>query len=969
MKRLFVAVALVLAAAFPSHAQVAGGNIYGSVTDESGAPLAGVRVTLVGPDATVHFTTGSQGQFRFLNLGPGSYKLTSALTGFTTVNRENVVIAVGSNVELTMSMKVAAVEETITVTAETPTIDTQKTGTSTNFSQDELSKIPNSRDPWALLRTVPGVVLDRVNVAGNESGQQSAYKGKGSLVSDGVWNLDGMNITDMAAVGSSPTYYDYDAFQEIQVTTGGNDIRQPTGGVGINFVTKRGTNAFHGNAHGFFTAGNGSKDFAWMESSNVPAELAARGVTPATADHNRQIGDYGADLGGPIVKDKLWFWGSYGKQDIRLNRQAGSVIDRTLLIDYHAKLNWQASSKDMVSFLWFNGDKQKFGRAPNNAQVEPDSARYNQADAYPDSGPHGLWKIEDNHVFSPSLFMTGKYAWYSTGFSLSPRGGLNGEAGISSRLGQTFGTTNFSNNVRPQHIANLDGSYFGGNHEVKFGVGFRYTKALSETIWPGDKAVAFDNSATDMRARLYREGRGENTTKYWSAYVGDTFTKNRLTLNVGVRYDRQGGSALPTTVGANGLFPNLVPGLTFAGYDAPFTWSDVSPRVGFAYALDDSRKTLVHISGARYASQLNTGAVGFMNPSSVAGWAEYRWNDLNGDHFVQANEVTITPTPLATGGGFNPLNPTAVTSANRIDANLKAPLTDEIIAGLDRELMPNLSVSVAYTYRRFTRFVWDPRIGITATDYSLTSTVTGTLPNGSAYSVPVYSPNPALVDAGGSGRFETNDPNYHQTFQGVELSVNKRLSNKWMMRLAAAYNDAKEYFDGTPQSILLPNSSQQLSGQITRLDTDPLTGGGQVAPRTGGSGSGDIFLNAKWTINANALYQLPWDLEVAANIFGKQGTPYPLFVNAAAGRDGNIRVLVEPAVDTLRFKDLWDLDLRLAKDVRAGNVSLKITADLFNVFNGNTELNRQRNLLSPAFNQLTSNLSPRILRLGVRFNF
>ena len=187
-----------------------------------------------------------------------------------------------------------------------------------------------------------------------------------------MWNLDGVNITDMAAIGASPTYFDYDAFQEIQISTSGNDIRQPTGGVGLNFVTKRGTNQYHGTLRSYFT----HEDLGW---SNVPDELASpapnylaagvRPVTPETANHNKQISDYGFDIGGPILKDRLWFWGSYGKQDIRLVRATPTtlpLIDKTLLKDYNMKVNWQASKSDMISVLWFNGAKEKFNRAPGN---------------------------------------------------------------------------------------------------------------------------------------------------------------------------------------------------------------------------------------------------------------------------------------------------------------------------------------------------------------------------------------------------------------------------------------------------------------------------------------------------------------------------------------------------------------------------------------------------------------------------
>jgi hypothetical protein len=971
MKRIVLSLVVFLAAALPLHAQLATGNVYGTVTDESGATLPGATVTVKGPGGTFTTISSSDGRFRVLNLDPGAYQLTTALAGLATVTR-NVVVATGTNVDIAIAMKIATVAETLTVTAETPVLDAKRTGTATVFTQDELSKIPNSRDPWALLRTVPGVVMDRVNIAGNESGQQSAYRAKGASGNDGVWSLDGVNVTDMAAIGASPTYFDYDAFQEIQISTSGNDIRQPTGGVGINFVTKRGTNDFHATVHGYFTNHN-------LGSSNVPAELQTAGVnglrvpvTADTANHNQQIADYGFDIGGPILKDKLWFWASWGKQDIRLVRSAGALIDKTILKDQTVKLNWQAGGSDMISGFWFLGDKQKFGRGtgPINCAgcVEAATATWNQSDAFPDSRPHGLWKIEDNHTFNPNFFTSVRFAYYGTGFQLFPAGGLDGEAGTSARLGQSFGTTRLSLNVRPQYIANADANYFLGNHEIKFGGGYRWTEALGETLWPGDQMLAEDISATNQRVRLYREGLGVNRTFYTSAYVGDTFTKNRLTLNLGLRFDHQTGRAVPTNIQGNGAFANVVPGISFPGYDAPFAWNDLSPRVGVTYALDKARKTLLRASYARYATQLDTSTVGFANPSGVAGWAEYPWSDLNGDHFAQPNEVTITPTPLATGGGFNPANPTAVTSSNVIDPNLKAPITNEGVFGIDRELLPNLAVSATYTYRKFTRFVAFPRVGMSAADYAPGAVLTGSLPDGTSYSVPTFIPNAAKVAAGGNGRFQTNTSDYYQTFNGIEFSATKRLANKWMARIAAAWNNHQEYYTGTPVVTDFQNFAVS-AGNPTRLDTDPLLSGGQVAPRSAGSGNGDIFISAKWALNANALFQLPWDLDIAANVYGKQGTPYPLFVNAALGQDGTQRVLVTPSVDYLRFKDLWDLDLRLQKNLKFGRGNAVISLDLFNVFNSNTELNRQRNLKAANFQLLTDNLSPRIRRIGMRLGF
>src|SRR5262245_29875480 len=307
MKRIIgLALALALCAVPGLWAQGAStGNIYGNVTDASGAILPGASISLTSDRTGARSTTsGTGGDFRFLNLDPGTYKLAVALAGFATVNRD-VIVTTGQNVNLTFAMKISQVEETVTVTAETPVVDTKRVGTATTLSKEELAQVPQSRDPWAVLKTVPGVIVDRVNVDGNESGQQSGFVSKGSLASDTTWNLDGITITDYNSNGASSSYYDFDAFDEINVSTGGTDLKIPTGGIGINFVTKRGTNAFHGSVRGFLANHK-------LQSNNLPDEVTGQ----SEANHTDQIFDWGADLGGPIVKDKLWFWGSYGKNDI-----------------------------------------------------------------------------------------------------------------------------------------------------------------------------------------------------------------------------------------------------------------------------------------------------------------------------------------------------------------------------------------------------------------------------------------------------------------------------------------------------------------------------------------------------------------------------------------------------------------------------------------------------------------------------
>ena len=238
-------------------------------------------------------------------------------------------MATGSSVPLKIALSIAGVSTQVQVTGEAPVVDTKKMTTSTNVSVEELQSIPSSRDPWVVLQTVPGVIVDRVNVGGAESGQQSNYQAKGAAGSDNTWNIDGIAVTDMAATGSTPTYYDFDMFQEMQVTTGGADVMSVTPGVQLNMVLKSGTNTPHGSTRIYFE----NED---LQSNNMPADLAASiGGTSGKGNRMHQYKDYGFELGGPILKDRLWAWGAAGKTHVDLitldrrarpHRAAGHVV-------------------------------------------------------------------------------------------------------------------------------------------------------------------------------------------------------------------------------------------------------------------------------------------------------------------------------------------------------------------------------------------------------------------------------------------------------------------------------------------------------------------------------------------------------------------------------------------------------------------------------------------------------------------
>ncbi|PYQ03934.1 MAG: hypothetical protein DMF82_11965 [Acidobacteria bacterium] len=971
MKRLIgLALALTLGFAPGLWAQASTGNIYGTVTDASAAPIPGATVALSGASTGGRTTqTGANGEFRFLNIDPGTYKLTVTMTGFATVNRE-VVVTTGQNVNLTFGLKVATHAEEVTVTAETPVVDTKRVGTATTLTKEELAETPQSRDPWAVLKTVPGVLVDRVNVAGNESGQQSGFVSKGSLPSDTQWNLDGVVITDVNSNGASSSYYDFDAFEEINVTTGGGDLKVATGGIGINFVTKRGTNAFHGSLRGFLANHK-------LQSNNLPSEL--EGVKDQ-ANHTDQIFDWGGDLGGPIVKDKLWFWGAYGKNDIRIVRYT-QTKDKTLLKNWNAKLNWQASSNDMLSVFWFNGAKVKIGRDPGVVTNEPESFLWNQGNFYPEEGCglpcglHGLWKAEWNHTFGPNFNLNGKYAYYGWGYGFDA--GANGgqrdlSGGWDYDLDQAFGAYNYFTARKPWHIVNLDGNYFaqgmGGQHEFKFGFAYRKDPARTTTTYAGNQTPAINNGGGDTIVQITRQRNVRFTEKIASGYVGDTFTKGRLTLSAGVRYDWQHAFNEASTATANPLFPDLLPELVYDGSGPTITWKDFSPRASLSVALDESRKTVLRASYARYAGQLFPNDVTVANP--VGGYSTllaYRWIDKNGDHLASKDEILLNEGILYYNN-VDPAHPTALVSPNKIDPNYHASHDNEVVLGIDREVVGNLAVGAAYTWRKVNDVAgWFPRIGMTSANFTPNAPVTS-----HGFTAQTFSPDQALIDQYNSGRILTNRPDYSTGYNGLELTLVKRMSNKWFARAAFSLMDWHENLEG-PLAVQNPTRTNRTGGQAGSTQTSfggPGVDGGQLAPKSGGSGKGDIFYNARWQFVLNGTYQLPGNFEIGTSIFGRQGYVYPVSLRLSAGGDGALEALGVPTIDTQRYGNVWDADFRLANNIKlGGRSSVQVTADLFNAFNSGTILARNRLATAGAFHSPTDVLAPRILRIGLRFSF
>ena len=227
--------------------------------------------------------------------------------------------------------------------------------------------------------------------------------------------------------------------------------------------------------------------------------------------------------------------------------------------------------------------------------------------------------------------------------------------------------------------------------------------------------------------------------------------------------------------------------------------------------------------------------------------------------------------------------------------------------------------------------------------------------------MPTYIPNPAKVAAGGNGFLLTNWDGFSVDYHGLELNAVKRLSNRWMGRVGVSFNNAREHYE--PQALYNAN------GNPTPTITEPLVDGGQYAPMSTGNSAGSVFLNSKWQVNANAMYQAAYGIELAGNVFGRQGYPFPLFRSQTLGADSGLAVKVTPQIDTFRYDNVWNTDLRVARTFKLRSVNLRLIGDLFNVMNANTVLVRNNNVLSTSFNAIAQNLSPRIFRAGLVVGF
>ncbi len=939
------------------------GNLYGVVADESGAPLPGVMVTVSGIGATREQFTDASGAFRFVALDPGEYDVAAELDGFGGLEYPNVVIRLGRNTDLPLTLT-AAVEETITVTSESPLLDERQITAGTNVSQIELEKIPTARDPWAILTQTPGVLVDRINVAGSESGQQSVFRAQGVASQQNTFQLDGTEITDMRATGASPTYYDFDQFAEMSFTTGGSDVTKATSGVAVNLVTKRGTNEFRGSARFYNTQATGYFG-GLLEGSepNIDSQLyQSNGQTELPGARVRKIEDFGFEAGGAAVTDRLWLWGSWGQQDIGQNNATGTADD-TLLENTVIKVNGQLSNENSMVASYNNGDKLKFGRGGGTSR--PPQTTWNQR------GPSAQYRLSDQHVFSPDFFMEGVYSHGDFGFALLARGHLANQNGLDpDALDPTYANGVWQGNyfsgsaASPNDLFQADASYFftsGAtvNHELKLGGRFR-TYENRSAFYAGPRDTWHDGRFS--WTNYVREDYGALSADYNAIYAQDTITFGRLTLNVGLRWDDQGGENGEYELGAHPTRPDLLPAITFDGSEAGFSWTSIVPRLGATYALGENRTTLLRASMSQFANQLATNSVTRNSPLG------YNRVIVICDDLSIADNTCYSPGRIfyANVDLNNPFNVLDTT-----DPGIDPPITTEVILGVEHEFLPELVAGFGITMRNVDditdtiSYIEDENGNVRlqrGSDYTRSHVATGTVPRGGgSYSVQLWDLVDGLDYSGGS---HWRQGVRSRDFLGYNVSLTKRLSNRWMARGFFQYGDAEW---NVPESY------------YDDFSRNPGRGGGDVdgqlyMQRSSGSGKGQRYLQSTWSYNLNGMYQVApdrgWGFNVSANLTGREGSPAGFYSSEDLQNASSASVNVVEDIGSVRLPDVHTMDLRLEKEFAvSGPMNLTFGIDIFNLTNRGTALSWIDALGAANAGNLDDHVAPRVYRLGVRLSW
>jgi Carboxypeptidase regulatory-like domain len=972
-------------------AQAAG--IAGVVRDASGAVLPGVTVEAASPaliERTRTATTDAQGQYKILDLRPGTYTVTFTLPGFSTIKREAIELPAQFTATVSVELKVGALEETVTVSAESPVVDVQNIVKRQVITNDVINAMPTSKN-WSTIGVMTvGVSSNQNDVGGSAGEHQNQLKAHGGSFNDRLVQLDGLMNANMACNYSCTGLSTNDAStQELSYELGAISAEVAGGGVRVNIIPKDGGNRFSGSVFGNF-ANDG------LQGNNIDDALRAKEI--ATADSILNIYDVSGAIGGPLKKDQLWFWTAHrlwGYEQIRTNtfyesdqstfvfkpdrNRPGTETQRNESSDI--RLTWQVSRKNRVSAYGSIGPR-KTEHWTLASTLQPDASNLQNLPK------NNFETFTFRSTISPKLLFEAAGGAMNETWTREPV-----EDSATSRgypvTEQTTGISfraypaNFSRNYTSLRSYRSAVTYVTGSHAFKTGMTLQEGPADTD-VWTNKDTflIVRNGQPFQVSVRTTPYTTHERLVADLGLYAQDTWTIERATINAGLRWDylnnRVGAQDAP---GGTWIGPRHFDALS----DVP-NFTDLSPRLGVAYDLFGNGKTALKATLSRYVQTSTVSTARLLNPLNTSvNSATRSWQD-DGDGVPQVSELG----PLS-NTSFGQLSVATKYDPDTITGFGKRRNNWEVSATLSHELVPRVSADVAYFRRAQGHFTTTDNLDVAPEDfqpYCVTAPMDPRLPNGGGNQVcGLYDIVPT--------KFGLASNNYvtfvsslggkqSEVFNGVDTTVNARLKSNVFLTGGVAtgtthFNNCDAFVDNpkTDFGIVTSTALPSTPGTGTRFEyCDYSTG---------------------WVtqVKATGAYTLPWQaLQLSAvlqNLPGQMILAYWNITQADVAANGSLGRALSGGANTSRVVPLikpgteytprrTQLDVRVAKTFkRTGSQRLQVMADIFNVTNSNAAVGATSNAGEPpaainttygsAWLKPLNILQARYIKFGAQFLF
>jgi hypothetical protein len=979
----------------------------GVVRDPSGAVLPGVTVEASSPvliEGSKTDTTDSNGQYRIVDLRPGVYTVTFTLPGFKQVRQEKVELRADFVGSLNATLEVGAIEEAITVTGTSPTVDVSSNAKVEVMTAEILEQVPTGRSIQALAQLVSGVSLNVPDVGGSRAMQQTYMSTRGLTSANNIVTVDGLMVNGLDGDGAVQQYFNQAMMEEMSYQTSGAGADVSPGGVRMNIVPKDGGNRFSGNFFGAWT------DKAW-QGDNLTDDIIARGLR--TGGGVDRIYDFNLAIGGPIKRDRLWFFTSGRMWSVNAPVQdvfvvpsgtayrtgiaqcrSGAIQCETGIDDQKIKsallrLTWQITSKHKFSVYYDEIDKWRghgmnAGDDYHTASQIWTSPRYNSAAA------------KYTGTLSNTLLAEAGYSFNYEEYVITNQDGVNQPAfspswyaGASRRdqnvVALTNGLANWGGRYPDRFNMMAALSYITGSHNVKGGVQYNWGPYVNTRETNGDLQQVYAGTTAPftnpVTVTVYNTPLRyqEKLNADIGVFLQDSWALNRLTINSGLRWEYLSHEVAEQASG-NGRF---VPARQFAAIPMP-TWKDFAPRFGVVYDVFGNGKTALKAGFNRYNESRTTQFATKYNPLALTS-ATLSWVDANGDDIAQGERGCTFQTP---GCEINfaqlPAN-FGVRSLATVDPDFQRTYNLEYTGGIQHELFPRVSVAATYYRRQFYDLPVSDNTLRTMADYrgvDVVSPLDGTVFK--AYTVNTAAQLAQVAD------FDTNaGSDRKQIYNGGDLTFNVRIPGGGTMfggftmertlRVTCDEPDDPNFlrfcddrdndlpwlkqfkFAGTypvKWGIQASFSFQSINGR-------PIGGFSGTAAadrnRIAGPGYGDVGspIGSRWLITRGATYP--------ANCLAPC-TPGAVIIPNMT--EAQLILPLKPGGQELLDR-INQLDLSLAKwfEIGAGR-RIQLQADLFNIMNANPVLGwRSVNFGTAAYSQVSSILNPRVLRLGAQLKW